>query len=162
PLAYIATNLEVLAAELAHVQPTRHSRLTEATLASLVTDARDGVARVSAIVRDLRSLARPDDEAHTPIDVAALLASSIKMVHNEIRHRARIVQSYGRLPLVDGEASRLGQVFINMLLNAAQAIPEGHADRNEIRIAAASSGDHIRIEISDTGCGMPANIVRRI
>src|SRR5262249_51091387 len=162
PLAYIATNLEILAAELANIQPTRHSRLTESTLHGLITDARDGVARVSAIVRDLRSLARPDDEGHGPVDVAAVLASSIKMVHNEIRHRARIVQSCDSLPLVEGESSRLGQVFINMLLNAAQSIPEGHADRNEIRISAIRDRTQVRIAIGDTGCGMPASVMRRI
>jgi len=166
PLAYVATNLEILAAELPNIQPSRHSRLSDVTLHSLVTDARDGVARVSAIVRDLRSLSRPDDgQPHGPVDVVATLASSLKMVHNEIRHRARIVQSYAdELPLVDADASRLGQVFINLLLNAAQAIPEGHADRNEIALRAfpLPGARHIRVEVADTGSGIPQSIIRRI
>jgi PAS domain S-box-containing protein len=76
PLAYIATNLEILARE------------APPSLAGLVADAREGVERVSAIVRDLRELARPEDDGRGPVDVVAVLASSIKMAHNEIRVRA--------------------------------------------------------------------------
>jgi nitrogen-specific signal transduction histidine kinase len=165
PLAYLATNLEILAGELTNIHPSRRSKLTETTLQTLVSDARDGAARVSAIVRDLRALSRPDDATHGPVDIVAVVGSSLKMVHNEIRHRARITQSFApELPLIEGEASRLGQVFINLLLNAAQAIPEGHVAQNEIAIRAATTadGEHVRVEISDTGCGIAANIVPRI
>lgn len=165
PLAYIATNLELLAAELPNLRPSNGSRLTDATLASLVSDAREGVTRVNAIVRDLRSLSRPDEPKSGPIDVAAVLASSIKMTNNEIRHRARVLQSCDdNLPAVDADASRLGQVMINLLLNAAHAIDEGQADRNEIRIRATTieGGRRVRIDIADTGAGIPASIIRRI
>ncbi len=164
PLAYIATNLELLAAELPNLRPSNESRLTDATLASLVSDAREGVARVNAIVRDLRSLSRPGEKSGV-CDVPAVLASSIKMTNNEIRHRARIVQSCeDNLPAVDADASRLGQVIVNLLLNAAQAIGEGEADRNEIRIRASTidEGHRVRIDITDTGAGIPASIIRRI
>jgi signal transduction histidine kinase/CheY-like chemotaxis protein len=164
PLAYIATNLELLAAELPNIRPSSRSRLTDATLQCLVTDARDGVSRVNAIVRDLRSLSRPDDSKAGPVDVIDVLASSIKMTNNEIRHRARIVQVYDdSLPPVDADASRLGQVFVNLLLNAAQAIVEGQADRNEIRIHASTTDDgRVRIDIRDTGDGIPPAIIGRI
>ena len=61
-------------------------------------------------------------------------------------------------------ASRLGQVFLNLLINAAQAIPEGHADANEIRIRTMPSQDgrQVRVEIEDTGIGIPASLMRRI
>ena len=93
--------------------------------------------RVSAIVRDLRALSRSDDETRGPVDVLAVLASSIKMAHNEIRHRANVVQTFeADLPPVRANASRLGQVFLNLLINAAHAIPDGRADANEIRVRA--------------------------
>jgi PAS domain S-box-containing protein len=162
PLAYIGTNLEMLAAELPSILVGR-SRFTGLELEALVTDAREGVERVSAIVRDLRALSRPDDETRGPVDVVAVLASSIKMAHNEIRHRARVVQSYSDpLPLVEGDASKLGQVFLNLLLNAAQAIVDGRADHHEIRIRATSDEKHVRVEIEDTGAGIPTVILRRI
>lgn len=165
PLAYIATNLELLATELPNLRPTSSSRLTDATLHRLVSDAREGVGRVNAIVRDLRSLSRPEEQKHGPVDVTKVLASSLKMANNEIRHRAHVVQDYEHdLPAVEGDASRLGQVFINLLLNGAQAIGDGDVERNEIRIRAqtTSDGRHVRVDISDTGIGIPASIIGRI
>jgi PAS domain S-box-containing protein len=165
PLAYVAGNLELLASELPNLLTKTPSRLTCDDIPGLVADARDGVTRVSAIVRDLRALSRADDEPLGPVDVTAVLASSIKMANNEIRHRARVVQGYDPgLPLVRAHASRLGQVFLNLLLNAAQAIPEGRFEENEIRIRAGSSADRRRvlIEIEDTGVGIPAHLTRRI
>jgi signal transduction histidine kinase/CheY-like chemotaxis protein len=165
PLAYIATNLELLAAELPNLRPSSRSRLTDVTLGCLVSDAREGVARVNAIVRDLRSLSRPEEQKPGPINVGDVLTSAIKMTNNEIRHRARVVQSLDDgLPAVEAEASRLGQVFVNLLRNAAQAIGEGLADRNEIRIRASAvdAGRRVRIEVADTGAGIPAGIIGRI
>jgi len=151
PLSYVATNLEILA----RVQPS--------DLLPLIGDAREGVARVSAIVRDLRALAMPEDDARGPVDVAAVVASSIKMANNEIRHRATVVESYEPdLPVVLANASRLGQVFLNLLLNAAQAIPEARADQNQIRVRARHEGERVVVEIEDTGVGIPPALMKRI
>jgi CheY-like chemotaxis protein len=109
------------------------------------------------------ALAKPEDEARGHVDVAAVLASSIKMAHNEIRHRATVVESYAQgLPPVHANASRLGQVFLNLLMNAAQAIPEGHAAGNEIRVRARREGDQVVVEIEDTGAGIPPSLMKRI
>jgi PAS domain S-box-containing protein len=165
PLAYIATNLELLAAELPNLRLTNSSRLTDATLSRLVSDAREGVGRVNAIVRDLRSLSRPEEQRHGPVDVTAVLTSSLKMANNQIRHRARVVEDYeSDLPPVEGDPSKLGQVVINLLLNAAQAIVDGDLEQNEIRICASTTVDskHVKIDISDTGIGIPTAIIGRI
>ena len=165
PLAYISSNLEVLAGDLPHLQIGEGSRLDPATLRELVSDALEGVSRVSTIVGSLRSLARPDRETRGPVDVLAVLATSIKMANNELRHHARLVHEHeANLPLVEAEASRLGQVFLNLLLNAAQAIPEGHAGSNEVRVRAARSEDgrHVRVAIRDTGAGIAPGDLGRI
>jgi PAS domain S-box-containing protein len=165
PLAYTAANLEVLTSEVASLLANVPTRLPPRDVLGLISDAREGVARVSAIVRDLRALARPDDDSRGAVDVTAVLASSIKMAHNEIRHRARVIEHRApELPPVFAHASRLGQVFLNLLINAAQAIPEGRADRNEIRVRALPSQDrrHVHVEIEDTGIGIPASLMRRI
>jgi PAS domain S-box-containing protein len=165
PLAYIATNLELLANELPNLRLTNSARLTDASLHRLVSDAREGVGRVNTIVRDLRSLSRPEEQKHGPVDVAQVLASSLKMANNEIRHRARVVQDYeADLPPIEGDPSKLGQVFINLLLNGAQAIVDGDVDQNQIRVRASTTPDrkHVKIEISDTGVGIPASIINRI
>jgi PAS domain S-box-containing protein len=163
PLAFIATNLEILASDLPRLIAKVPTRVPAQDLPALVADARDGVARVSAIVRDLRALAKPEDDARGPVDLAGVLASSIRMAYSEIRHRATVVESYAPgLPPVDGNASRLGQVFLNLLINAAQAIPEGHATANEIRVRVTGDLAQVTVEIEDTGAGIPAAILRRI
>jgi PAS domain S-box-containing protein len=161
PLAYVSSNLEVLARELRDGSRS----LSPADLETLLGDTREGTERVGAIVRGLRALSRSDDASIGPIDVAGVLASSIKMAHNEIRHRARVVERIAPdLPSVEGNASRLGQVFLNVLVNAAQAIPEGRADANEIRVHAFADADarHVVIDIEDTGGGIPRGVIGRI
>ncbi len=164
PLAFVGTNVQILAAELDNLLAHGRPRLGGDELRALAADARDGVARVGAIVQDLRALARPEDDHLGPTCVVSVLVSSIKMAHNEIRHRASVVQSFeAGLPEVHGHASRLGQVFLNLLVNAAQAIDVGGADKNEIRVTARrASADRVAVEITDTGRGIPPSSIGRI
>src|SRR5262249_39580434 len=90
-----------------------------------LTEARQGAERVRNIVRDLRVFARGDEDQSGPVALRRVLDSSINIAWNEIRHRARLVKDYGDAPLVEGNESRLGQVFLNLLLNAAHALGEG-------------------------------------
>jgi PAS domain S-box-containing protein len=164
PLSFVITNLALL--EDALVGPNiSHSHLTPADLATLLRDAREGASRVAAIVRDLRALSRADEDTRGPVDVREVLRLALKMAHGEIRHRARVVEEIAReLPPVSANASRLGQVFLNLLVNAAQAIPAGNAHKNEIRIRARPSDDgaSVVVEVEDTGAGIPPSVQGRI
>jgi CheY-like chemotaxis protein len=92
-----------------------------------------------------------------------VLDSSINIAWNEIRHRARLVKDYGDTPMVEGNESRLGQVFLNLLLNAAHAIPEGETERNEIRVSTRTdAGGRAVVEVRDSGMGIPPEIRERI
>jgi CheY-like chemotaxis protein len=85
------------------------------------------------------------------------------MAHNELRHRASIVRELGPVPLVRGIDSRLGQVFLNLLMNAAQAIPEGAADKNTITVIARTAADgRAVVEIRDSGVGIAPENMRHI
>ncbi|MCW3701598.1 ATP-binding protein, partial [Burkholderia cenocepacia] len=79
-------------------------------------------------------------------------------VHNELKYKADIVRDYGDVPHVECLPSQLNQVFMNLLVNAAQAIPE----RGVITIRTSSDGEQVSIAISDTGAGMTPDVVRRI
>jgi CheY-like chemotaxis protein len=132
-------------------------------LAEELQDAREAADRVRSIVRDLKLFSRTDEETSGPVDVERVMESSLRMVWNEIRHRAMLVRDFKPVPQVYASESRLGQVLLNLIVNAAQAIPEGRANQNEIRVATSVAADgRIRIEVSDTGCGMSPEVAAQI
>ncbi len=162
PLAFVIGNIELLARELPAIVAGT-SRLPMREVEALLSDARDGAVRVGAIVRDLRALSRNDDGRTSSIDVVPVLQSCLKMMHAELRVRARIVESFAPdLPPVTGNGSRLSQVFLNLLVNASHAIPEGAAEANVVRVAAHTDGAFVHVEISDTGAGIPHVLLGRI
>jgi signal transduction histidine kinase len=125
-------------------------------------DTRESAERVRVIVRDLKVFSRSEEEQRGPVDVRRVMESSLRMAWNEIRHRARLIKDYGEVPLVQASESRLGQVFLNLIVNAAQAIPEGRAESNDIRVATRLDGhERVMVEVRDTGAGIPpANLAR--
>ncbi len=134
-----------------------------ADVRAAVTEAREGAERVRDIVRDLRTFSRGDDGARVRVDVERVLESSIKMAWNEIRHRARLVRQYQGVPQVEAEAARLGQVFLNLILNAVQAIPEGDVQRNEIRVTTRVDAEgRVVAEVRDSGEGIPEVVRQRL
>ncbi len=172
PLAYTMTSLEALASRRLPPILERLRALggepaqVSADLAGaigLLDVAREGCGRVRDIVRDLKAFARsPDEERPTPVDVRRILDASINVAWNEIRHRARLVKSYDDVPPVLATEARLGQVFLNLLVNAAQALPVGGVGEHEIRVRATSDADQVVVAISDTGPGIPKEHLARI
>jgi PAS domain S-box-containing protein len=171
PLAYIVANIDFVRHQLTTFasRATRQSSVSGDLGRSLdeageaLAEARQGAERVRNIVRDLRVFARGDDDQSGPVALRRVLDSSINIAWNEIRHRARLVKDYGDTPMVEANESRLGQVFLNLLLNAAHAIPEGETERNEIRVSTRTDGrGHAVVEIRDTGGGIPPAIRERI
>ncbi len=115
----------------------------------------DGANRVRQIVRDLLTFAQGNVEQRGMTDVRGIVESAVQMAWHEIRHRARLTKRLGEVPPVDANEGRLGQVFLHLLVNAAQAIPEGHADQHEIRvITRADEHGNAVVEVSDTGSGI--------
>jgi CheY-like chemotaxis protein len=114
-------------------------------------------------MRGLAAFSRADQDLRAALDVQRVLELAIGMAGNEIRHRARLVKEYGQTPPVHANEARLGHVFLNLLVNAAEAIPEGQADRNEIHISTRTDpAGWIVVDIRDTGAGIPREIQDRI
>jgi signal transduction histidine kinase len=158
PLAAVLANLEFARAELEALGGDRATNV-RATL----VDACEAAQRVRFIVRDLKVFSRASDEDHGPVDVHEVLESTLRMAKSEVRHRARLVRDYADVPPVRANAARLGQVFLNLVVNAAQAIAEGSADTNEIRVVTRREGkDRVAIEVHDTGEGIPPEVAGRI
>jgi PAS domain S-box-containing protein len=160
PLATVLANVDLALRDVhdVGVRPGARDELLEE-----LQDAREGVERVRQIARDLKVFSRGDEEVRGPVDVRRALESSLRMGWNEIRHRARLVKDFAPVPPVDANESRLGQVFLNLVVNAAQAIPEGQSDRNEIRVKTYTDAQgRAVIEVVDTGPGIPADVMKRL
>jgi PAS domain S-box-containing protein len=162
PLAYAMANLRLLSTRLA-AMATVVPPEERAVLAEAVNQAHEGCERIRVIVRDLQTFARAEKDQRSPVDVHAVIDSCIRIVNHEIRHRAKLVRDYGEIPHVLANEARLGQVFVNLLMNAAQAIEGARPLQNEIRVSSrlAASGDVI-VEVRDTGSGIPLEIQGRI
>jgi signal transduction histidine kinase len=160
----LSRGLETLRGEVQPASAARLARLqaTAVSLSDTLTDADEAGDRVRTLVRDLRVFSRPDHEVREPVDVHRVLESSLRMAQNEIRHRAEVVRRLGDIPKVYGNEARLGQVFLNLIVNAAQAIPEGNTSQNTITITTRRVDDMVAIEITDTGIGIAPDALPRI
>ncbi|HEX8436522.1 sensor histidine kinase [Archangium sp.] len=162
PLAFIVGNLDYVQQQLMGADGVASSEEHQEMLEALA-DARDGAERVHLIVRDLKVLSHPNDMERGPVDIVSSLRSATKVAAYELRDRARLVEQWDELPPVHGHKGRLCQVFLNLLINAAHAIPAGQASRHEIRLSARASGDsRVIVEVSDTGCGIPPENLERL
>ncbi|WP_437319243.1 hybrid sensor histidine kinase/response regulator [Sorangium sp. So ce385] len=130
---------------------------------SLLEDAREGAERVRLIVRDLHSFSRAEEDRRGSVDPRRVLDSCVHMAMNEIRHRARVVRSFQEVPPVEANEPRLAQVFLNLIVNAAQAIPEGLAEQNVIELSTrCDAAGWVVVEVRDTGAGIASESLERI
>jgi PAS domain S-box-containing protein len=157
PLSYVQGNLDYAIESLAA------ENLVDPELVMALEDARAGSLRVRDIVRDLKMFTRLDVQAKQPVDVESAVASAVAMAWNEVRHRAKLVRRAGNPPPVLATEARLSQVVLNLIVNAAQAIPEGATETNEVRVETGVADDgRVFIEVADSGSGIPYEVQRRI
>jgi len=162
PLAFINANLVWLRDQLEARRPALGDTSFD-ELDAVVTESRIGIERIGSIVRDLKSFSRVETaDAAAPVDVRKVLAFAGKMADKELRQRARVVSEFEDVPPVLGSEGRLGQVFLDLLLNAAQAIPDGAAASNEVHIRCLRKEKMVVVEVSDTGRGIPKELQARI
>ncbi len=162
PLTYVLLNLALLERNLGALGSTLPVE-TRTKLTNMVEQARYGCDRVSAVVRDLQTLTRVRDEGESDVDLAVVLERCFEIAAHQLRHRATLVKDLTPVPAIRGNEHRVGQLFLNLIVNAAQAIPEGAADTNSVRVSTAQHPDgRVRIEIADTGVGIPSDVLKRI
>jgi len=160
PLTGVISGLQFLAADLGEVAAQLPPERLE-DWRSAVEDALLGATRVRRLIGDLQAYSR-DQVLLDAVDLARVLELAASMASSQLRDRARLVKAYGPLPRVVGNEARLGQVFLNLLLNAAQAIPAGLPGDNEVRLEATVDDGWVEVEIRDSGCGIPAGVRDRI
>jgi signal transduction histidine kinase len=128
-------------------------------IVALLAESRDGILRVKHIVQDLKDFSRGGaDEVWETVNVHDALDRTLNIVRNEVKYKARIETHYGSLPDIECLPSRLHQVFLNLIVNAGQAIEAS----GTIAISTGASGNEIWIRFEDTGCGIPKQHLNRI
>jgi PAS domain S-box-containing protein len=171
PLTYVIANVQYALDSLTQLQLREQDPVKEterererkrAQIKEALYEANEGARRVQRIVADLKTLARQGEDRLEPIDVENTLHWAIGVTMAEIRHRARLVKNFEILPPVRGDEARLGQVFVNVLLNAAQAIQPGNVGDNEVTVNTYSRDGRVYIEVLDSGTGIPEQNLTRI
>jgi signal transduction histidine kinase/CheY-like chemotaxis protein len=156
-LTYMRLNLgRMLSLELSRrpVSPLRLHRI------ELLQEVREGIARMDHVVAEVLQFARHDDDVAGTIEVRAALESALRLVSHEIGHRARLIVEHGDPPPVHGRESDLRHVLLHLLLNAQQAIPEGEAHLNEIRVSTGTDASgRATISVTDSGVGIPPELL---
>jgi PAS domain S-box-containing protein len=156
PLAYVLLSLDMAAR---HVPPNAPF----ADLSTSLSLAREGTKRVIDIVRDLKMLSRVDNGWSEPVDLHSVLDATLALAERAVSAKARVVRSYEPVPPALGSRGKLGQVFLNLLSNAADAIPDGAPADHTIHVATRTDvlGRAV-VEITDSGSGIPPEIAKRI
>jgi two-component system, NtrC family, sensor kinase len=124
----------------------------------LVRESMDGLKRVRDIVQSLKDFSHVGETEWQIADLHAGIDSTLNIVANEIKYKATIVKEYGNLPQITCLAPQLNQVFMNLLVNASQAIK----DKGTITIRSGTEGDWVWVSVQDTGSGIPPDIMNRI
>lgn len=128
-------------------------------LDSIIADCREGAVRIRDVVQNLRLFSRLDESEFKRSDLHEGLDSTIRLLSRYYGSgNVRLVRNYGALPMVSCYAAQMNQVWMNLLVNAAQAV----GDHGEVRIATEADAETVSIEISDSGCGIPAEQMNRI
>ena len=168
PLGAVSSNHDVLRRALARLQHILADEVVEPSELDEVrriVRALDGILRVNdmavermtSLVHSLRNFGRLDHAEIAVVDLHEGLASTLTILAHELRH-IDVVTSYGTLPPVRCHPNRLTQVWTNLVLNAAQAMPDG----GRLEISTAAEGDHIVVAVTDTGVGIDAATLPRI
>ena len=164
PLAYILSNLDWLDEELPSLREALKRSVRREEQGSLVErveavestlrDIRQGADRVRHIARDVKSFARGSEDEGILVDLHNVFEAALKLALVHIRYRARVVRDYQDVPLVLANESRLAQVFLNLVVNAAQALPDDGGDHEiRVRLWTGPKGEACA-EVSDTGTGI--------
>ena len=175
PLTYILGNLNItrdylprMIGDVDSIQQTPLTPQAAEACASLVgrladseTLLRDvgiGVDRIHAIAQDLGLLVRRSESDQERIGIQVAVESAVRLASHHIRHRARLVRDYQDAPVVVGDRTRLTQVFLNLLVNASQALRDDRSSDNEIRVKIHREEREAVVDVEDTGVGIPAAV----
>jgi two-component system, cell cycle sensor histidine kinase and response regulator CckA len=167
PLTVVMANAEFLIRQFAAVE---HGPALPAEVAAaleqgqqLARETLSASQRIRGIVADLKAFSSPVPHASPTANVRLAVEWALRSTAHELRHRARVTSRLEEVPLARADETRLGQVLINLLINAAHSIEPGNVETNQVTVIVRRQGeDWVSIEVSDTGCGIPEAIRSRL
>jgi len=158
PLTYLFLNIDHIVRGL-----DSESTLDRSNLLEIAGEARDGADRIRSIVAQLQSLAKSHDAPERRcVRLSEVIEWAVRTSAHEVRHKATVELDLDEACTVDGHSGQLGQVVLNLLINAARAIPEGAASDHQIRVRLFRADDEVHVEVRDTGRGLPSEELERI
>jgi signal transduction histidine kinase len=173
PAAFVLANIEALRGQMRMIEdklkelpggvapiPGLSEVLFEAN--AMLQESKEGMVRIHHIVRDLGSFSHADDESMAAVSVNAAVESALTMLRNELKYRARVERDLRATSAVLGSSARLGQVFLNLIMNAAQALDEVGIKRNVVKVSSFEDGANVVVQVQDNGPGIPPEVLPRI
>jgi signal transduction histidine kinase/ActR/RegA family two-component response regulator len=163
PAAFILLGIDMMA-RMIDGAGVQMEESVSASVHDMLGELRDSTRRIVDIVRDLRMFARsPGGERRGVVDVNRTVESALSLTRGQIIERARVVRNLDDVPPVVIEEGRLGQVLVNLLVNAAQAIPRNAPGESQVTVTTRSDdGRTVEIEVEDTGVGIASETLSRI
>jgi signal transduction histidine kinase/CheY-like chemotaxis protein len=158
PLTYATINLESIGQALQVGSPPPSPE----ELGLWLREATHGLQRVHRLVGELKSFSRVEEEQREPVDLNGIIQGAVNMSSSELKHRARVALELGEIPAVLGSRGRLSQVFLNLLINAAQAMEEPDAAGNQVRVRTWAEEERVLAEVQDTGQGIAPDLLGRL
>jgi PAS domain S-box-containing protein len=162
PLSFIIGNVQYLQDAIEKASDGIDEK-TAVDMFSALEDVRLGAGQISDIVEELNTLVKSGEQPPGPVDLRSLIESTLAMVANQMAHRAVLVREYADAPKPWGNASRLGQVILNLVVNAMESIPAGDAKSNEVRVCVREGlRGNLILEVKDTGSGIPEDVLPHV
>jgi signal transduction histidine kinase len=144
--------------EVAKIKKTVDFPYLVEDIPNLLKESQDGLARVTRIVQDLKDFSHVDESTWQHANLEQGMDSTLNVVANEIKYKAEVVREYAGIPEVECMPSQLNQVFLNLLMNAAQAIDK----KGVITVRTGIGGEEVWVEVEDTGKGIAPEHINRI
>lgn len=163
PLTYVQSNLEFVREEIERLSRDPASFDEGTDLRDALKDTLEGIRRISAIAGDLKTLSRGAADHTVPIDVRTVLESTLRMAACHLRGQVTVVRELSEVPPVDGNETRLGQVFLNLVMNAVHAMEARPGLHHQLTVRTRAEPDGgVVVEIADTGGGVPPELAPRL
>jgi signal transduction histidine kinase len=165
PVAYVLANLTSLADLLDELEAAgldEGARQALSGAREILTDCTGGVERIRRVVSELKGFSRAEFDAEESFDLERVVNAACQLARNEVRHRAKLTLDLEDVPQVVGDPSKLTQVVVNLLINAAQAIEGGDASSHQITVRTRAQGGQVILSVSDTGAGISEEHQARI